>query len=206
MNKKTGIFYIGITLSIIVLAMLMRDVVAGKIIVPILEFIRVFDDLPQALLWIFAIAVILLFEWKSLIRWEFPDSRARRPEIDRRGRIEELADMIQRARRETYFRKKLAQYLADLTFATLAYRRGSTPKIMKERMDSGTLDIPPEMSAYFQEGYQRGAPSLKRRIRWAARTDKDDDSMKLHPAEVVAYLEGQLEVDDGRKDGYYRPE
>jgi hypothetical protein len=193
MSRKTGIFYLTIVLAVIVLALLMRDFVAEKIIVPLLEFIRVFDDLPQALLWFFVIGVIMLFEWKSLARWAFPDSRQRRSKIDQRGRIEVLADLIRRARREAYFRKKLSQYLADLTFAILAYRKGSTPKRMKKCLESGTLDIPPEMSAYFQAGYERSA---------APHRDQADASMNLNPADVVAFLERQLlerqlEVDDG---------
>lgn len=198
-NRKALLFYLSIPLVIIVFAFLVMDFVGDKILVPVMEFIAVFDDLPQGLLWVFAIGVIMLFEWKSLAGWPFPDVKGRRAAVDQRGRIEVLADLIQNAHHEVYFRKKLSQYLADLTLSTLAYRRGSTPKIMKERMESGTLDIPSEMSGYFMAGYQKGTPAFKKRIKWSVRAGRADISLKFNPAEVVEFLEQQLEVDhDGR--------
>ncbi len=198
---KRHIYYPTTALTVILLAFFLKDFVAGKIITPILEMIRVFDDLPQALLWFFSIGVVILFEWKNMIGWALPDSAPRPLKKRQEGRIENLADLIHRARREPYSRKKLSQYLAELTFAALAYREGSTPKVMRERLNSGTLNVPAEILDYFKAGFRKNVPYPKKFIGFLTGPGPEGGPIDLDPVQVLEFLEQQLEVGyEGRKD------
>ena len=76
MNKKyiAGI----VAISTVLLALILKELVADKIITPIWKFIMIFDDMPQALLWFFSIGLLMLLEWKSFGRWSIPWFKSRK--------------------------------------------------------------------------------------------------------------------------------
>ena len=202
MNKKylAGI----ITISTISLALILKDFVADKIITPIWKFIMIFEDMPQALLWFLSLGFLMLIEWKSFGRWSIPWFKSRKRKRTQRGRIETLADLIQKARNKKYFKKQLARLLADLTFDVFTNSKGSTPKAIRERFDEGTLELPPEIKKYFKAGFKR----VEIHTGKTKKKDKqhDDSAIQLDPVNVIEFIEQQLEVDYGRKKRSQEPQ
>jgi hypothetical protein len=176
---------IGLGLTIILLALLLRDFVRGNVIIPFLKVLRFLDDLPQDLIWFFFIGIILFFAYKTLIKWKIPWSKSRRTQVKNQGQIEVLAELIRKANQGDYFRERLAQYLGDLTLNILAHRERLTPEIMKERLKSGTLDVPPEILVYLQAGLIWDSPHHRRR--------EKTPQLDLDPKRIVQFLEHQLE-------------
>jgi hypothetical protein len=187
-----------VAISTVLLALILKEFVADKIITPIWKFITIFDDMPQALLWFFSIGLLMLLEWKSFGRWSIPWFKSRKKEIIQKGRIETLADLIQKARNRKYFKKQLARHLADLTFDVFANNKGSTTRTMKEHFDDGSLELPPEIRGYFKAGFKR----IEIYTGKTKKKDKqyDDYAIQLDPLEVIEFIERQLEVDYGRKE------
>jgi hypothetical protein len=178
---------IGLGLTIVLLALLLKDFVRGKVIIPFLKVLRFVDDLPQDLIWFFFIGIILFFAYKTLIKWKIPWSQSRRTQVMNQGQIEVLAELIRKANQGDYFRERLEQYLCDLTLKILAHRERLTPEIMKERLKSGTLDVPPEILAYLQAGLIWDSPHHRKR--------EKTPPLDLDPKRIVQFLEHQLEYE-----------
>jgi hypothetical protein len=178
---------IGLGLTIVLLALLLKDFVRGKVIIPFLKVLRFVDDLPQDLIWFFFIGIILFFAYKTLIKWKIPWSKSRRTQVVNQGQIEVLAELIRKANQGDYFRERLAQYLCDLTLKIIAHRERLTPEIMKERLKSGTLDVPPEILAYLQAGLIWDSPHYRKR--------EKTPLLDLDLKRIVQFLEHQLEYE-----------
>ncbi|MBL7174625.1 MAG: hypothetical protein ISS66_02250 [Desulfobacteraceae bacterium] len=178
---------IGLGLTIVLLALLLRDFVRGKIIIPFLKVVRFVDDLPQDLIWFFFIGIIVFFAYKTLIKWKMPGFKSRRTQVINPGQIEVLAELIRKANQGYYFRERLTQYLCDLTLKILAHRERLTPEIMKERLKSGTLDVPPEIMVYLQAGLIWDSPHHQK--------SEKTPLLDLDPKLVVQFLEHQLEYE-----------
>ena len=202
MNRK--LLLIGLGFAIVFMALLLRDFVRDSLIIPLLKLIRFVDDLPQDLLWFFFLGIILFFAYKSLIKWEIPGFKVRRSKVNHRGQIEVLADLIGKADEGDYFRERLVQYLCELTLEILAYRERLTPAIIKERLRSGTLNVPPEIMAYLQAGLIWDSHHYRKMGRIRLRSNTQGSPLDLEPMRVVEFLEYQLsyqlEVPSGIKD------
>jgi hypothetical protein len=178
---------IGLGLTIVLLALLLRDFVRGKVIIPFLKVVRFVDDLPQDLIWFFFIGIIVFFAYKTLIRWKMPGFKSRRTQVINPGQIEVLAELIRKANQGNYFRERLTQYLCDLTLKILAHRERLTPEIMKERLKSGTLDVPPEIMVYLQAGLIWDSPHHRK--------SEKIPLLDLDTKRIVQFLEHQLEYE-----------
>jgi hypothetical protein len=161
--------------------------VREKVIIPFLKVLRFFDDLPQDLIWFFFIGIILFFAYKTLIKWKVSGFKSRRTQVRNPGQIEVLAELMRKANQGDYFRERLAQYLCDLTLKILAHRERLTPEIMKERLKSGTLDVPPEILVYLQAGLIWDSPHHRKR--------EKTQLLDLDPGRIVQFLEHQLDYE-----------
>jgi hypothetical protein len=186
---------IGLGLTIVLLALLLRDFVREKVIIPFLKVLRFFDDLPQDLIWFFFIGVILFFAYKTLIKWKMAGFKSRRTPVVNPGQIEVLAELMRKANQGDYFRERLAQYLGDLTLKILAHRERLTPEMIKERLKSGTLDVPPEILLYLQAGLLWDSPHHRKREKMHLRSTAHDSPLDLDPKRIVQFLEHQLEYE-----------
>ncbi len=196
---KRYLFSLAIAFTIILLTLFIKDIVREKIIVPVLEFVQIFNDLPQGLLWFFFIGILMVFEWKTLAGRFIRNFGSHHQKSDQMGRIETLSGLIRQARRDIYFKQKLSRYLGELTFVTLAYTRSLSPEIIKEQLASDRLDVAPEILAYLKAGLEDHVPHTKKRRRFIQPV-MENYPIELDPTTVVEFLEQQLEVHNDRKE------
>lgn len=153
--------------------------------------------LPQPLIWsIFLIlgAFILL---KSLIPAQPFQAQKRIHASENRGKVEKLADLIQLAKQSEYSRRKLAQYLRTVTLDILEFERQDSRTQIYHALQSGSLEIDPEVRQYFQTALARKSISpssgirAKLHERFAAK--KQQTPLDLQPVTIIRFLENQLE-------------
>jgi len=197
---KRNLLPIGLGLAIGLLALLLRDFVREEVLIPLLKLVRFVEDLPQNMLWFFFLGIMVFLAYKSLNKWRPPGLKARRPKTDHRGQIAVLAGLIEQARQGGYFRGRLAEYLAELTVETLAHQERLTPEITKERLRSGTLDVPPEILAYLRAGLMSDSAHYRKRGKMRFRSKAQGSPLDLDPGRVVEFLEHRLEVFGGIQD------
>ena len=191
MKKK--LFLIGCVITMGLLALLLRDLAREGIVIPLMKAFRVFDFIPQILLWFSFILAMFLLACKSLNRWSLPVPGIPSRGKNFAGRIEVLAGLIRKSRKGIYYKRRLSQYLGKLTLETLAYRERQTREIMKERLRSGTLDIPPEILAYLQAGMQWDSASSGKRKKMGTRSVEQGSPLDLDYERVVEFLEREVE-------------
>jgi hypothetical protein len=190
MKKK--LFLIGCVITMVLLALLLKDLAREAIVIPILKVFRTFDFFPQILLWFSFVLAMFLIACKSLTRWSLPVSGIPSRKKNFEGRIEVLAGLIRKSHKGIYYKRRLSQYLGKLTLETLACRERQTAEIMKERLRSGTLDVPPEILAYLQAGIQWGSAYSGRRKKGARLVDQGSP-LDLDYERVVEFLEHEME-------------
>lgn len=195
---------ISLGLLVVVVTFLISDFVQEIIIMPLLKIFRFVENLPQDLLWFFFIGIIILFAFKSLIKWDIKSSEVRYSKIRRKGQTEELMDLIRDARDKSYFKQLLAQYLYKLTLEILAYRERIKPDVVKDRLESGTEYVPSEILAYLLAGQRWDFCLYSKKGKGHFRSNAPDSPLELDPEKVVEFLEQQLghqlEVYRGLKD------
>ncbi len=187
-------------LSIGVLALAFRDVVREAIVIPIAYAAWVvgllIDSLPQIIPWLIVLAIGLVIALASLIARPKPARAAGRVTPHLRGPVEALARRIDLAAHGYYFRWHLARRLRDLAVDTIAYRRRLAPEQVEQQLAAGRLNLPPAIRVYFEAELAFGPVSrfadLARRFRPGAPAFASP--LDLDPAEVVRFLEAQVEV------------
>jgi hypothetical protein len=112
--------------------------------------------------------------------------------------VQALVRWIHRAEQSDYYKWRLAQHLGNLSWQVMAYREGTTPQDLRDRLRAGRLDLPPIVLAYLEgrkKGRIGGPSSLMSRLE--RRLGLRERSPSLDPAleEIVRFLEEQMEVD-----------
>ena len=104
-----------------------------------------------------------------------------------------MAGLLKRSHKGGYFKERLAEYLCDLILETLAYRERVTPEIIKERLSSGTVDVPHDILAYLKVGLKHDLHITQKRKRNFLRSDDRPFVLDLDPERIITYLENELE-------------
>ena len=193
-------------LAIGLLSLTLRDFVREAIVLPIAYTAWVVgvlvESLPQIIPWLIFLAVGLIIALSSLIDRPKRDRAADGVTADRRGPVEALARRIDLATHGYYFRWHLARRLRELAVDAIAYRRRLTSEQVKQRLAAGTLDLPPAIRVYLEAELAFGSVSrladLKRRLRPGASAFASP--LDLDPAEVIRFLEDQVEVQRASDD------
>jgi hypothetical protein len=200
--KKWRLPLLLILLLAIPLALLLRPFVREVLVVELLRFWAsiqfLYQSLPQLPIWLAFLAFSLLVALLSLGRGRWRFRAADEPTARREGQVQALVRWIHRAEQSEYYKWRLAQHLGNLSWQVMAYREGTTPQELRDRLRAGRLDLPPIVLAYL-EGRKKsriGEPSgLISRL--ARRLGLREGSPALDPAleEIVRFLEEQMEVD-----------
>ena len=195
-------WFVGVVLLITVpLVFLLRDFARDVLA---LELFRVawalgvvLDSLPQVPLWWLFLALAAFLAMRSLFG-RF-DLRRKKTEVQAEplGEVHLLAGRIRRANEGDYFRWRLARELGHRSLYVLAYRRQTEVAGLRQQLDSGRLDVPPEVEAYIRAGqapvYSLSAGLLTRfgqRLsprRWAAAPEQS-------ATRIVEFMEDQMEA------------
>lgn len=165
-----------------------------SVVIPILTLFwlmqRVFESLPQALVWGALVILIFILAIRSL---PVPPDRLRRhaPEPLPRGRVEEWAIKLVRARADPYVRWQIANRLAQTTIRALATDAQVDPRIIRRHLESGELDVPPQVQRYLLAGLNAYEPPQRGLLRFLplARTGEPLDT---DLAAILPHLEKLL--------------
>jgi hypothetical protein len=187
------------------LGFLLRDFVREAVAPEILRLYwsarLLLEGLPQLPIWIAFLLFALLGAISSLFYTESPSQAEGRPRLRRSGRVAILSGWIRRASQAEYFRWRLAQHLAVTTWEVMAYREHLDVQEVKERLRTGSLDVPPAALDYLRERRPPGVPASKGWLsRLACRLRRGGGVPSSDPGleSVVAFLEEQMEVEDAR--------
>ena len=176
------------------LALIISGTIGDLVVVPLLFLwwtVQVlYSSIPQALLWgVFVVIAVLL------VAKNFPSSNAMplpiAPQTDTPGRVTDWSRWLHNARRDAHSRWRLAQRLSQLATETLAFREQCSPQEISQRLNDGSLDIPPQLRAYLRAGSMPYWPKskLRRRFGRPAQDIAHADPLDLDPQLVIEYLE-----------------
>lgn len=174
-----------------------REVLA-LMIARILWFGRVvFESTAQEVWWVYFLLAAAYVALRSLIRSKGHLRGRAEAKVEHRGQIEVLTRWIQHAVWGDYFKRRLAQYLGELTLEVLGHEEQVTPGQVERRLKEQSLGVPPEILALLQAelavdfSEPTGLSSkLGQRLRPSAWTSPPN----LDLERVVQFLENRLEV------------
>jgi hypothetical protein len=193
---------VGVVLLLAIpLVLLLRDFTREILLVELLRLywvLRVFyESLPQIPLWVGFVAIVLIVALRSILARPHFRRSAPMPEVQRRARVHALSRRIRRSEEGEYFKWSLARELRDLILEVLAHQYRTTPEEIRQDLDTGRLDVPPEVRAYLQAGL---APmyslsdSLFARLKQRLSSTMAPVPLDPHLEQVVKFLETQLQV------------
>ncbi|HNT24536.1 MAG TPA: hypothetical protein PKM21_09230 [Anaerolineales bacterium] len=107
-------------------------------------------------------------------------------------RVQELTNIV-RNRQHIFYKMRLNQTLTRLAISTLAMRLRMGEREVADALRAGTLDLPPDLQAYFRKGLQRWAdqPSANRWQQIFGRpSETSSDALIL---KAIDFIEKELE-------------
>jgi hypothetical protein len=200
MRKR--LLLVGLVLLLAVpLALALRTFAREVIVVPVLRILWLgylfLQSIPQSFLWALLLVAALFISARSLIKSRMPTGEVRGEETDRPGQVTVWARRIRWMTHGGYFEWSLAQHLGRLFLAALAYREQLGRDQIRQYLQAGQLDMPPEIRAYLQAGLSPLPPAtvgfLSRLLR-RFRPGERPSPLNLDPEQVVRFLEEQSEV------------
>ena len=199
---RRRVLLIGLVLLVAAPFMLaVRGFAREVIVVPLLRLLWIgqlfFNIIPQLLFWVVFIAFALLIALQSLFRRRQSVPEMAETGVGRRGRIQNLARWIERAKEGDYFRWGFSRHLGELILVVLADCQRTTPEQIRQGLKTGRLDTPPEVRPFLQVRLAPTFPSprglletLRHRLRPRAQPSRPKPSLE----NVVKFLEDQLDV------------
>jgi hypothetical protein len=186
---------IGLALLLIgLLALIINGTIGEMVVVPLLFLWWaaqvLYESIPQALLWGVFVLIATLLVAKS-----FPRNSAAlpptAPQTVAQGRVADWSRWLRNARRDEHSRWRLAQRLSQLAIETLAFREQCPPQEISQRLEQGSLDIPPQLGAYVHAGSLPywPKPRLRRRFFGQPAQGTTTDPLAIDPQLVIDYLE-----------------
>lgn len=189
--------YLPVILSVLVtiaVTFLLKDIVRQFIVKPLLILFWLIGGLPQSVPWYFFLGVVFFFAITSLSKWKISVSSNQEYEVGSPGQLEAAAAMVKRAHRGRYPKERLARHLGELTLEIIAHRERQPLTAVKKRLNSGELDLPPDIMAYIQSGLIWNWSDAVQKIKSGQGSKTPASPLDLDPVRVVEFLENQLEV------------
>jgi hypothetical protein len=184
------------------LALIISGTIGDAVVVPLLLLAWaaqvLYQSIHQGLLWGVFVLIALV-----LVATSFPWSSAPLPSISphaaARGRVADWSGWLGAAKRDDYSRWRLAQRLSQLAIDTLAFREQCSTQEITQRLNNGSLDIPPQLRAYLYAGNMSYTPKFRPRRRFGrpAQNPPRADPLVLDPQLVIDYLEHTLQQTTG---------
>jgi hypothetical protein len=199
---RRRLLLVGLVLLLAIpLTLALRNFARDVIVVPVLYILwlghLLVQSIPQGVLWALLLLIALVISARSLSKGRSPAGKVREAWADCPGQVAAWARQIHRMTRGSYYEWSLAQHLAKLSLAVLAYRERLTREQIKQHLQAGKLDMPPEIQAYVQAGlspFLPNSPSLLSRLVHRLRQSVRTSPLAVDLEKVVRFLEKQLEV------------
>ena len=180
-----------ILLIAILFAPLCSNFVRDVVVIPFLYIFWILRFLltaiPQATFWPCFVLVLFLIMVVSFVQRSHPPQRIRESATKEPQRVEEWAKLLEKAKKDDYFKWRLAQQMQKLMLESMAHQKGLSFNETRAQLRQGMLDMPPDIGAYFQASLQ-SLGNLSPGSRFSF-TKKTASPLDIDPAVVVAYLE-----------------
>ncbi len=197
------LFFALVVLLTIPLTLLLWNVARDVILVPLLYVLWVgriiFRAIPQLLLWIVFLTIALLFALGSLTKHKQPAREIRDESVPNPGQVWVWARRIYLMERRSFSRWYFAQHLHQLILKVLAHRERVEIRQIKQHLQTGELDVPPEIRAYLWIALARTytRPTFWSRLRRRLPLGTQSIAPDLDLEDVVQFLEEQLDIELG---------
>ncbi|MBN1922219.1 MAG: hypothetical protein JW892_13310 [Anaerolineae bacterium] len=191
---------LGLPLAIL-LGWLLRDLIRELVVVPIAYFLwslgRVFESLPQTIIWGVLVFGALMVGLRLLAGTMVLPPPAPLPS-DAGGRVSEWLRWLDLTRRGVYSRDGLARHLGDVGVAVLAHQQRCTQSEMRLRIREGDFDLPQPLNLYLRAAL--GRASLRQDSLWSQllpfRFHRPQPEVVGDVEAMLDYLEAALDLDD----------
>ena len=201
-GTRTRLLLVGLVLLLAIpLTLLLWNVARDMIVVSLLYILwigrLVFRAIPQLFLWLLFIAIALSLVVKSLVKQRKPAPEMHDREMPDPGRVGVWARRIYLVERGAFSRWYFAQHLHKLILDVLAHHERVETRQIKQRLETGELDAPPEIQAYLWTGLARAfsKPSFWSRLRRRLPLGMQAPPSDLDLESVAQFLEEQLKIE-----------
>ncbi len=202
-TRNRVLLFVLVLLLAIPLTLLLWNVARDAIVVPLLYILwlgrLIFRAIPQVFLWLSFLVIALSHIVKSLTKQrkparEIPDREAPSP-----GRVGIWTRRIHLTERRSFSRWYFAQHLHKLILDILAHHERVETRQIKQRLENGELDAPPEVQTYLSIGLARIFPkyTLLSRLRRYLPLGMRTSPLDLDLESVVQFLEERLKIEAG---------
>ncbi len=172
-----------------------RDFVSEVIVRPMLWIYwytgLIVRSIPDTFFWAFFLVVGVIIALRSLRRDSQRQRQSRYQELVLGGSVSAWARQVSNASDGGYFQRQLAQSLCRLTWRVLQDEHRNSMSRIEEGLRTHTLDLPPDIQAYFETSFLPAQPMSKMKQRLGMQSS--NVALGLDPAQVVTYLEAKLD-------------
>ena len=174
----------------ILFAPLCGNFVRETVVIPFLYIFWILQFLlaaiPQVTFWPCFVLLMFLIMVVSFVQRPKVQPKTKAPDTAERQRVETWAMLLKKAKGDDYFKWRLAKQMQKLLLESMAHKKGQSFSETRAQLRQNTLDMPPDIRAYFQASLQSlGNLSPNSRFR----LKKVDTPLDLNPAIVADYLE-----------------
>ncbi len=208
MSMKRRLLFIGLLLLLAaVLSVVFHATLRRVLVLPLLYLAWVVNLVlalvPQVVFWLIFLLAVLVIIIRSLIgmllsvRSLFLSRRRGKALPEPPGRVETWLRWIGLARQRhssSYFKWRLGQLLGELAVEVLAGREQLSVQQVRERLEAGKLDLPPELREYFAACLLLRSFDHFANLRDRLRADKAADPLDVEPERIVDFLEKQMQA------------
>jgi hypothetical protein len=192
------------------LMLVLEDFVRDAIVLPLAYLLWlvgvILDALPQALFLSLIVFLGAYIAARSLSRDRKPE-QTEQPRYSRsEGAVALWLERIGRVSEGAYSRERLNYYLGQLLTRTIAHEEHIPPREILHAVDTGELDLPPEIRMYVDGAYRRGYPSgprwyrrlatmLARKLKLDHGRQAKERELQMALAPALDYMERQLRME-----------
>jgi len=203
LSRRNRLVFFGLVLLLAaLLAFVFRGLVHDFFVVPFLYALWLIgvllESIPQHIIWIIFLIVAVRIVVGNLIALRKRAARAaRRKRAQERGHIGTWTNRIKMAELGLYSKWRLSQELGQLLLGVLAQGERLTPEQVKQNLEAGGIDVPPEIRAYLQAALEPGSPDAEscfEKLRRWSRPETRRSPLYLDPEKVIRFLEYQMGV------------
>jgi hypothetical protein len=193
-RKRRGLF-LGISVLLAgLLAYFTQDYIRQIVLIPseyvLWAFKIIFETIPQVVLWAILLIILLAIILKSISFNFFNTPKHQHPDFYRLpGRVETWSNRIIEGSSSTHAKWTLAHHLAELATEIISEKEHLSPKMVRESIMNGKLDVPPEIQAFFVAGMKPESPQLSTGFLAFRRQRANAYALDLDPKIIIDFLE-----------------
>lgn len=187
------------------LMFLLEDFVRDAIVAPTAYALWlvsvIIDALPDAYLLGFAVTVVVYVAARSLLRESVQPERHGLPHSPSEGGASTWLRKFELVTKGSYSEQRLEHHVGQLLLRVIAYENRCSTREAGELVESGNLDLPPELTDYLEAALTRRLPRapniwerLKTFVLGSRRPDVTADGIAAELEPILRFVENELKI------------